>query len=312
MIYATPNPTRAPAAALDTQVLHLVTRPAEPRLKPARAAGVGMPDDLAAEDRDRLLSAIKARLKLSIGEPADRVNMGQRRETAARVRAGVMECVAALDRLHLTLTEDAARNRQHELDAFDALGARPSGGGVGNEGPDRQVAARDALWRLPNRARFRERLLQALALARLEPQEFAVLTLDLEGLKPIQAALGTQAGDEVLGIVAARLLRTVRGHDMVSRLRGDEFVLFIANVAGRDQLRRLTCKVFDAVSAPIKTGGVEVTVRPNIGIAIGVADGASGAALVANAAAAMGHARRHKSGYAFFDERGKAWVPGRA
>ena len=84
------------------------------------------------------------------------------------------------------------------------------------------------------------------------------------------------------------------------------------NVTSREQLRRLTCKLFDAVAAPMAIGKLEVSVRPSIGIALGLADGASGAALIKHADVALDRARRQQTGYAFFDERGRAWVPGRA
>lgn len=235
--------------------------------------------------------------------------VAKRRELAARTRASVLECVAALDRLHLSVTADALRARQRRLDAFDAQAA--SGTAGEDRMRSRQPGSPGALALLPNRSALAHRLSQAVKQAGLQAQPFAVLTLDLEGFQPIQALLGSDAGDELLGIVAARLVRAVRGQDLVSRLGGDEFGLFIATVASRDQLRRLTCKLFDAVAAPIAIDQVQVSVRPNIGIAVGQADGTSGADLIRSANVALGHARRQQTGYAFYDERGKAWAPGR-
>lgn len=308
------NSANSAAAAPEIKLLHLVARPSAPL---ARDPAAGLHGDLEAEDRDVLLSAVKARLRLTFSEPAAAsMPAAQRREKAAQARASVFECVAALERLHLGLTADAARSRQLKLDAFDALAApsqAQAGFGVGgnDEAHARQAAAQDTLTRLPNGIGFRERLREAVAQARPQRQEFAVLTLDLEGFERVQAGLGTDAADELLGIVAARLVRAVRGHDMVSRLRGDEFVLLIANVVSREQLRRLTCKLFDAVAAPIAIRQQEVSVRPSFGIALGLADGASGAALIKHAGAALGRARRQQTGYAFYGERDRAWVPGR-
>ena len=273
--------------------------------------------DLAAMDRDVLLSAVKTRLKnLTGADSVASMHMGRRRVTAARVCASVLGCVAALDRLHLMLTADAAHNRQLKLDRFDALAAPSDAGaafGVGAAagGQGRPTAWPDPLTLLPNRRGFFDRLRLALAEASVQRREFAVLTVYLEGFQAIQAALGVDGSDELLGIIAARLVRAVRSHDMVSRVHADEFGLFIGNLASREQLRRLTCKLFDAVAAPIAIGLHEVSVRPSFGIAMGPADGASGAALVRSASVALAHARRQGSGYVFFDERGKAWAPGR-
>jgi GGDEF domain-containing protein len=46
-------------------------------------------------------------------------------------------------------------------------------------------------------------------------------------------------------------------------------------------------------------------VRPNIGIAVCPADGATAAALLQHADAAMSHARQRQTGYAFFDPRAR-------
>lgn len=293
------------------------TKADAPSLPPASNPATGTPGDLAAEDRDLLLSAIKTRLRFAATAPPVSMPLAQRREVAVRARANVLDCVAALDRLHLMLTADADRIRQCKLDAFDAVAAplQPLPAfGPGDEddaGHGRRTSAPDPLLLLPNRSGFLGRLRRAFSQARLQPQQFAVLAFDLEGFKTVQASLGAAAADELLGIVASRLVRAVRGHDMVSRLSADQFGLFISTVSGREQLRRLTCKLFDAVVAPIAIGRREVSVRPNIGIAIGLADGTSGETLIKSADKALGHARQHKTGYAFFDERGGAWVPGR-
>ncbi len=328
-------PNLEQATAPNVKRLRLVPQPDGPRAPPAGAPAravegdaFSMPPassppaaregDWAAMDRDVLLSAIKARLRAAVAEPtAGTMPVAKRREMAARVRASVLDCVTALDRLHRILANEAGRARQRKLDAFDALAAPAQApaafaGGDASERRARPTAALDPLALLPNRLSFLDRLHRAFAQAGPQSQAFAVLSLDLDGFEPIQAALGTAAGDELLAIVAARLVRAVRSHDMVSRLRGDEFGLFIATVASREQLRRLTCKLFDAVAAPMAIDRLEVSVRPNIGIAMGGADGASSVALIKNANAALDRARRQQTGYAFFDERGRAWVPGRA
>jgi diguanylate cyclase (GGDEF)-like protein len=300
-----PSPEAAPPIV---RRLRLVPRPSGLPAAPPREGAV--------EDRDVLLSAIKAKLKASVEEQQASMPVAKRREVAARTRVSVLECVAALDRLHLSVTADALRARQRRLDAFDVQAAPAPNQAAPGTACDNQMRRRKpgspgAFALLPNRSGLARRLRQALDQAALQAQPFAVLALDLEGFQPIQAALGSDAGDELLGIVAARLVRAVRSQDMVSRLRGDEFGLFITTVASHEQLRRLTCKLFDTVTAPIAIDRVQVSVRPNIGIGVGQTDGASGAHLIRNAYVALGHARRQKMGFAFYDERGMAWVPGR-
>ncbi len=112
----------------------------------------------------------------------------------------------------------------------------------------------------------------------------------------------------MLRIVAARLARSVRADDMVSRVGGDEFACLLADVPSREQLSHLACKMFDAVSAPMKIGQLKLTVRASIGIAVCPTDGASAEALLKSADNAMYRAKRQNTGYAFFAEGAAADV----
>ena len=114
--------------------------------------------------------------------------------------------------------------------------------------------------------------------------------------------IGLEACDELLSVVAARLVRAVRGSDVVCRLASDEFTcLLTALPHGRVQLSRLACKLFDTVSNPITVGRLSLSVRPRIGIAIWPMHGSTAEALFESADAAREHAKRYQSGYAFFD-----------
>ena len=89
----------------------------------------------------------------------------------------------------------------------------------------RFMANHDALTGLPNRVLFRDRLEQALAQARRDRYEVAVLCLDLDRFKEVNDLRGHAAGDALLKQAAARLAATVRETDTVARLGGDEFAI---------------------------------------------------------------------------------------
>jgi diguanylate cyclase (GGDEF)-like protein len=169
----------------------------------------------------------------------------------------------------------------------------------------RHQALHDSLTELPNRSCFRQRLDHDLALgqplAQASAPVLAVLYLDLDGFKPINDRHGHEAGDGVLRIVATRLARAVRSDDMVCRVGGDEFVCLLGDVLNRQQLSHLACKLFDAVSAPLRIGTLDLLVRPSIGIAVCPQDGDTTDALLRRADIAMYRAKRQQLGYAFFD-----------
>ena len=61
--------------------------------------------------------------------------------------------------------------------------------------------------------------------------ERAVVYVDVDHFKAINDEHGHSAGDEVLSVVAERLRKTVRGHDAVGRVGGDEFVVLSPQTA---------------------------------------------------------------------------------
>ncbi|HBH38777.1 MAG TPA: GGDEF domain-containing protein [Curvibacter sp.] len=96
-----------------------------------------------------------------------------------------------------------------------------------------RLAYFDALTGLPNRSLLRDRIEQALALARRGRQYGAVMFVDLDNFKQINDARGHSVGDLLLTEVAQRLQGLLRAEDTVARLGGDEFVLLI-NELGHD------------------------------------------------------------------------------
>ena len=244
----------------------------------------GLWADVSFVDWDDLFCAVKDRLKTIALDQFDPAPLPQ--QMVGQVKFTVFECVAALDRLHTTLRHELGRQQKLALDFFDAQTAlaqarsQLSGMQVG-ERQARHLALHDGLTLLPNRGCFRERLDRALAHAGSQREGLAV-------------------GDDLLKIVAARLMCALRAEDVVGRLGGDEFACLLTDATGRDQLRQLACHLFDSVSAPVKIGQLKVSVRPSIGIAVCPDDGLTCDGLFNSADTAMYRAKREQSGYSFF------------
>jgi len=229
-------------------------------------------------------------------------------ETPA-IRPVAVEASSALDQLQVALAQEVALRQELELELFDVQTALARArvelaGTQAGERRARHLALHDGLTGLPNRGFFGERLTHMLSLEPSKKHQVAVLYLDLDGFKPVNDVHGHATGDELLKIVAARLRAAVRDDDVVGRLGGDEFACLLTDLPGRDQLCHLVCKLFDAVSAPIQIGNISLTIRPSIGISTCAAgtDSASAETLISHADAAMYCAKRHQTGYAFFEE----------
>ncbi len=282
------------------------------RLVP-RAPSTGFVRAAPSAPQDDMLQALGRQLRQAVGAVPQRAgNLADNPEIAA-MHLSMLACADVLDgfkaaadygfeqrrqleaqisqiqaELHQT-REELTRTRAEERDARD-------------------LALHDSLTALPNRRYFTQRLTEALGDASPRREPLAVLFLDLDDFKPVNDAHGHATGDEMLKIIACRLSRTLRSADMVSRLGGDEFACLLHGLADREQLSHMACKVIDAIAAPCKIGTLQLRVRPSIGISLFPDHGSDATALLRTADTAMYNAKRHQSGYAFFDEALSGWT----
>jgi len=88
-------------------------------------------------------------------------------------------------------------------------------------------ALTDGLTGLRNRRAFQEDLKRELERRNRTGAGFAVVMVDMDGLKQINDTCGHQGGDERIKAVAECLKQTVRGSDLVYRVGGDEFMVLL-------------------------------------------------------------------------------------
>jgi len=166
------------------------------------------------------------------------------------------------------------------------------------------LATKDALTALPNRLYFKDQLERLLAQSRREPQQFALLFIDLDNFKSINDSLGHAAGDEVLQQTAKRLRECVREVDTIARFGGDEFTIILPQIRSARGPELVAEQVLKALAAPFTVAGNEHFLNASIGIALYPADGASADKLLRNADTAMYRAKESGRGcYVYFEER---------
>jgi diguanylate cyclase (GGDEF)-like protein len=280
----------------------------------AHAVAVEPDDGLAATtigDCASMLGAVEVRL-------LEAVDRRRNASDARTVHDAVLECVQALHQLQTLLAGEGRRFARIQALAEDARArlAQAQQDLAITRHDERQARHRslhDGLTALPNRSYFRQRLDAALETGGSggpDAPTLAVLYLDLDGMKAINDIHGHCAGDEVLRVVAARLVHAVRGSDMVSRQGGDEFALLITDLPGRDEaaamVGELARKLCQSIATPVRMGELEVLVQASIGIALHPCNGRSADALLEHADAAMYRAKRGRCRYAFFDALGAA------
>src|SRR5882724_10642331 len=156
------------------------------------------------------------------------------------------------------------------------------------------MAYHDGLTDLPNRAAFLQALAQMIEACEGTDEEFAVLSVDLDGLKEVNDVFGHAIGDKLL-IDVARLLQNLARGGVVARLSGDEFGLIIdgtqpaAGMALAEQLAEALANEFQIDAKSVHTG---VTT----GISVFPLNGADAASLLVNAGAALFRAKAASRG----------------
>jgi diguanylate cyclase (GGDEF)-like protein/PAS domain S-box-containing protein len=155
----------------------------------------------------------------------------------------------------------------------------------------RHLAFHDALTGLPNRRLFRDRLAQALALARRNHTLVALMLLDLDHFKRVNDTLGHDAGDQLLVTLAARLGGAIRSSDTLARMGGDEFALIAGGLAHAEDAARLAATLQQALRAPVQLAGRELYLSTSVGITVFPDDSADADSMIKNADIALYRAK---------------------
>jgi len=165
------------------------------------------------------------------------------------------------------------------------------------------LANYDGLTGLGNRNLFYTRLRIGIEKAARHRRTLAVAFIDLDNFKVINDTLGHDVGDELLAEVARRLKQCVRQEDVVCRLGGDEFTVYVEDFDDPQGLVGTAQRLTQAVSEPYRIAGHEIFVTASVGISIYPNDGATMSELLKNADTAMYKAKEQgKNGFQFFRE----------
>ena len=155
----------------------------------------------------------------------------------------------------------------------------------------RKKAFYDGLTGLPNRQLFKDRLRQAIAVARRKRTLAAVLFFDVDGLKRVNDTLGHAAGDDVLRLAGRAARSVLREEDTVARIGGDEFLILLPDPKTVDGILLTAGKTLAAVRS-IALAPPALRVSASIGIAVYPIDGIDPEELIRRADAAMYAAKR--------------------
>ncbi|QLA83877.1 EAL domain-containing protein [Acidovorax sp. JMULE5] len=168
----------------------------------------------------------------------------------------------------------------------------------------RRLAYWDRLTGLPNRERFREAVVLAIARSTggaAPPHPLAVLTLDLDRFKHVNDVLGYSFGDRLLQAVAERLRQQVPSPDnMVARLGGNEFAVLLRG-ADAATANATALRITQSFEEPLAFEDQTVDLSAGIGIACWPGDADDADTLLSRSEIAMYAAKRRLSGAQQYD-----------
>ena len=117
-----------------------------------------------------------------------------------------------------------------------------------------QMAVTDELTGLYNRHYMREELRRMTAHASRRDGTFAIISLDVDGLKSVNDSRGHEAGDALLRGIGDALRAVLRTEDIPVRTGGDEFLVLLPD-ADRGDAVKVAYRIRQRVAALAEHGG---------------------------------------------------------
>jgi diguanylate cyclase (GGDEF)-like protein len=172
-------------------------------------------------------------------------------------------------------------------------------------------ALHDALTDLPNRVLFQQKLRETIETRSGSSTIVAVMLIDLDHFKEINDTLGHHLGDALLQQIGPRLAGTLRAHDMMSRLGGDEFGLVLPDLDDEASAIRVAERILEELERPIAVDSLQLDVSGSIGIALYPTHSLDVETLLRRADVAMYAAKESGSGYEVYTPSLDRNSPGR-
>lgn len=158
---------------------------------------------------------------------------------------------------------------------------------------------RDSLSGLYNKAATQE-LIRRL-LAEHPERMYAFFILDIDDFKLVNDTFGHAMGDQVIADFAGKIKRQFRESDIVGRIGGDEFVVFVP-IPSKEWLEKKVEALSQSLRYEFSQGEKRSSITSSIGVAISPEDGENFETLYQNADGALYQAKEGgKNRYTFYE-----------
>ena len=137
----------------------------------------------------------------------------------------------------------------------------------------KEGAERDSLTKLYNRATIQHKIDYELADTSMIGKTCVLYMMDLDNFKVINDTYGHLYGDAVLCEITSRIKSVFRGSDIIGRVGGDEFTVFLTDVPSFDFVLEKAEAICNALRNPVKFDKKGFSISCSVGIAISPQNG---------------------------------------
>jgi len=142
----------------------------------------------------------------------------------------------------------------------------------------------------------RRAITAALTASMAQGEALAVIAVDLDHFKEANDAEGHAAGDALLRIASERIRANIRGGDLVGRVGGDEFVIFLRGLSDEEAALAVGRRIRDAMCSPVSHDGRQMRLGATLGVAMAPMDADKPEAILRAADEALMRAKRQARG----------------
>ncbi len=165
----------------------------------------------------------------------------------------------------------------------------------------REDVQRDAFTGLYNKTASTELIKREISQSNTERGVLCII--DVDNFKQVNDNLGHAVGDIVIKNLATGLAKIFRSDDIVGRMGGDEYIVYIKHMPNLGVLLVKLDKVLEFFRQKLEGEGVEVNISCSIGIALFPSDADNYDDLYIRADKALYRSKKKKGIYTFYDAK---------